>query len=85
MDCRDRNGPTAGYRAVYSSSATPNIIIHAQIISGTADNDRVFTATGLSPHSSYIFKVQASNAILDVRGAAGNLNVSTTAPQSKHI
>ena len=41
----------------------------------------MFTVTGLPPRSSYIFQVQASNLLLDVRGAAGSLNVSTTAPQ----
>ena len=81
MDCRDRNGPTAGYRVVYSSSAAPNAFIHAQIISGTEDSDRIFTATGLPPRSSYIFQVQASNALLDVRGTAGTLIVNTTAPR----
>ena len=81
MDCRDRNGPIAGYRVVYSSSAAPNINIGAQIISGTEVSDRIFTETGLPPRSSYIFQVQAYNLLSDVRGTAGSLNVSTTAPQ----
>ena len=78
MDCRDRNGQIGGYRVVYSSSAA---IILAQVISGTEDSDRIFTATGLPPRSSYIFQVQASNALLDVRGTAGSLIVNTTAPR----
>ena len=76
MNCRDRNGVIAGYRVVYSSSDAPNINIRAQIISGTQDSGRMFTETGLPPHSSYIFRVQASNILIDVRGAAGSLNVT---------
>ena len=81
LDCRDRNGHISSYRVVYSSSAAPTTFIHAQLIPGTEDSDRLFTVTGLPPRSSYIFQVQASNALLDIRGTAGSLNVSTTAPQ----
>ena len=81
LNCRDRNGPTAGYRVVYSSAVAPNAIIRAQIISGTEDSDRVLTVTGLPPRSSYIFQVQASNAVLGNSGTAGTLIVNTTAPQ----
>ena len=81
LDCRDRNGPTDTYRVIYSSSAAPSTIIHAQTISGTEYHDRIFTATGLPPRSSYIFRVQAYNLVIDVFGTAGSLNVSTTAPQ----
>ena len=81
LDCQDRNGQIGGYRIVYSSSAAPSTIIDAQRISGTEDSDRIFTATGLLPRSSYIFQVQANNVRLDVHGAAGSSNVSTTAPQ----
>ena len=82
MHCQDRNGRTHGYKVVYRSSADPNTIIDALIIAGTEDSDRIFSATGLPPRSSYIFQVQASNAVLNVNGATGSLNViSTTAPQ----
>ena len=81
MDCWDRNGQTDSYRVVYSSSAAPNTIIGFKIIPGTEDSDRIFSATGLPPRSSYIFQVQASNTALDVRGTAGTLIVNTTAPQ----
>ena len=81
--CRDRNGHTDSYRVIYGSSAAPYYytIIGAQIISGNEDSNRIFSATGLPPRSSYIFQVQAANVVLDVRGTAGTLIVSTTAPQ----
>ena len=82
VKCRERNGHTDSYRVVYyPASSYINRI--ARTVSGTTDSDRMFTATGLVPRTAYIFEVQASNTLLDERGPAATLNVTTTTPQGK--
>ena len=82
VDCQDRNGPTGGYRVLYYSTSNFNVR-GAEIVPGTGNSDRIFNVTGLPPRTNYTFEVQASNAVLDVRGAAAAITVSTSVPQSE--
>ena len=82
VDCQQRNGHTDSYRVVYHPSASPRNTI-ARTVVGVGDIDRMFTATGLPPRTSYTFEVQASNTVIDVRGAAAILTFNTLAPQGK--
>ena len=46
-------------------------------------NSRVFTATGLTPRTSYFFQVQAFNLFTIVQGSVADLTVTTSNPSSK--
>ena len=84
VDCQERNGHTDGYRIVYFPTLNPSYLI-ARTISGTRDNNRMFSITGLPPRSNYTFEVQASNTLLGTRGPPAFYTASTTAPQSTCI
>ena len=83
VDCLQRNGQINLYRVTYyptsagSSSSTPETVI------GTEDSDRVFTAVGLPPQTSYTFEVEAINGVLFQRGPAATIIVITSTPQGK--
>ena len=83
VDCQQRNGGTDGYRIVYYPISDP-MDTNAMTISGVTDANRMFTVTGLPPRTEYVFKVQASNPVLDVRGDAANLTVNTSTPQGEN-
>ena len=82
VDCLERNGETESYRVVYYPTSDSSDR-SARTVAGTGDSDRMFTVTGLPPRTNYTFEIQASNFILDVRGAAATVTVSTSAPQSE--
>lgn len=82
VNCRERNGPTDSYRVVYYPISNSSDR-HTQTVVGTRDGDRVFSVTGLPPRTSYTFEIQASNPVLNVRGASATITVTTTPPQSK--
>ena len=82
VDCRERNGRTDSYRVLYYLTSNFNARI-ARTVSGTGDSDRMFSVTGLPPRTNYTFEVQASNTLIDERGTAATITVSTTAPQSE--
>ena len=84
VDCLERNGETESYRVVYYPTSDPSDRT-ARTIAGTGDSDRMFTVTGLLPRTNFTFEVQASNAILDVRGVAATFTVSTTPPLSESL
>ena len=84
VDCQERNGFTDSYRVVYYPTSDPSDR-KARVLTGTGDSDRMFTATGLHPRTSYTFEVQASNTNLDVRGAPATFTVSTSTPQSESL
>ena len=84
VDCRDRNGPTDSYRLVYYPTSNFNARL-ARIVSGTEGSDRMFSVTGLPPRTNYTFEVQATNAVLDVRGMTATITVITSVPQSKFL
>ena len=82
VNCQERNGPTDSYRVVYYPTSNSSKR-HAQIVVGTRDGDRMFSVSGLPPRTSYTFEVQASNPVINVRGAPATITVATTPPQSK--
>ena len=82
VDCQDRNGPTDSYRVLYYRTSDFNTRA-GRIVAGNGDSDRIFNVTGLPPRTNYTFQVQASNALLDVRGTAATFTVITLAPQSE--
>jgi hypothetical protein len=48
-----------------------------------SESSREYTATGLSPRTSYIFQVQAFNLFTAVQGSFANLTISTSEPQGE--
>ena len=80
--CQDRNGVVDAYSVTYypTEDSTDST---RQPISGTSDNNRMFTVTGLPPRTSYTFEVEAVNILLFVLGATATITVSTSAPQSE--
>ena len=83
VNCRERNGRTDSYVVIYYPTSNPSER-EAMIVSGTGDDDRMFSINGLPPRTSYTFGVEASNPLVRDPGALiANITVSTTAPQSK--
>ena len=84
VDCQVRNGHTDGYRIVNfpTLSSDPSDRV-AKTLSGTEDNDRMLSITGLPPRTNYTFEVQAANPDIDVRGPPAFYIASTTAPQGE--
>ena len=85
VNCQERNGRIDGYRVAYYPTFSSNIA-GDQVVrrsSGTDDNDRVLSANGLAPRTSYTFDVRASNPHIDARGPPALITANTTAPQGK--
>ena len=55
--CIDRNSEITGYTVRYGQTGNTTTVMKS--VSGTSDSDRVFTATGLAPSTSYFFQVAA--------------------------
>ena len=57
VSCIDRNSEITGYTVRYGQTgSTPTVM---ESVSGTSDSDRMFTASGLIPRTSYTFEVAA--------------------------
>ena len=82
VNCQERNGGIDSYRVVHYPTSNFNVRT-GRTVSGTGDSDRMFGVTGLPPRANYTFEVQASNTLLDQRGTAATITVSTAAPQSE--
>ena len=54
LSCVDRNGEITGYRILYGTTT--------EIITGTSASDRTFTASGLVPVTTYMFRIAAVNS-----------------------
>ena len=54
----DRNGVINGYSVQYGVTTTDSI----EMLSGTAASDRTFTASGLVPLTTYMFRIAAVNS-----------------------
>ena len=85
VNCQERNGRVDGYRVAYYPTFSSNIAGDqvAWRLSGTDDSDRVLSANGLAPRTSYTFDIQASNPHIDARGPPAFITANTTAPQGK--
>ena len=58
LSCEDRNGEITGYRIQYGISAFNTTMM----ITGTSPSDRTFTASGLVPLTTYMFRIAAVNS-----------------------
>ena len=56
VTCIDRNSEITGYTVRYGRPGSTTVM---ESVLGTSDSDRVFTASGLIPHTSYTFEVAA--------------------------
>ena len=85
VNCQECNGHVDDYRVAYYPTFRSNIVGNqvTQTLSGTDDNDRVLSANGLAPRTSYTFDVQASNPHINGRGLPAFITANTTAPQGK--
>ena len=57
VSCIDRNSEITGYTARYGQTGSTTTVMES--VSGTSDSDRMFTASGLIPRTSYTFEVAA--------------------------
>ena len=78
-NCTQRNGLTDSYRVTTIGPDDTDF----DIVSGTSEENRMFSLTGLPPRTSYTFEVQAVNTVLFVPGEAATLIVNTSVPQSE--
>ena len=75
----DRNGEITGYRILYGTT-TP--LDQTEMITGTSASDRTFTASGLVPLTTYMFRIAAVNSI--GVGPYSEVESTTTASQSTY-
>ena len=57
VSCIDRNSEITGYTVRYGQTGSTTTVMES--VSGTSDSDRMFTASGLIPRTSYTFEVAA--------------------------
>ena len=80
INCVDRNGVVTGYMVQYGIT-TFNTLLN---VTGTSASDRTFTASGLVPLTTYMFRIAAVNS-----DGVGPYNVShsfhTLFPSGKKI
>ena len=55
VGCTVRNSEITGYTVRYGQTGSTDTFV--ELVSGTNESDRVFTATGLTPLTSYFFQV----------------------------
>ena len=77
--CQDRNHQFNSYAVAYHPVSDPNIVRTSDLL---PEANRVFTASRLSPRTSYTFQVQAFNVFPLVQGLFANLTVNTSVPTS---
>ena len=54
----DRNGEITGYRIQYGTTTSSTPVN----VTGTSASDRTFTASGLVPLTTYMFRIAAANS-----------------------
>ena len=57
VSCIDRNSEITGYTVRYGQTGSTTTVMES--VSGTSDSDRMLTASGLLPRTSYTFEVAA--------------------------
>ena len=57
VSCIDRNSEITGYTVRHGQTGSTTTVMES--VSGTSDSDRMFTASGLIPRTSYTFEVAA--------------------------
>ena len=68
LSCVDRNGPLTGYRLEYGTTTFNNV----ETVTGTP-----FTATGLNPSTTYMFRVAAVGSSNLIGTYSTTVNVQT--------
>ena len=77
VSCIDRNSEITGYTVRYGQTGSTTTVMES--VSGTSDSDRVFTASGLVPRTSYTFEVAAVSS-----EGTGPFSTGTTLETSGH-
>ena len=72
VSCIDRNSEITGYTVQYGQTGSTTTVMES--VSGTSDSDRMFTASGLIPRTSYTFEVAAVSS----EGTTGPFSTGTT-------
>ena len=80
MECQLRHGNINSYEVSYTT-ATGSISV---IVNGTGDSERIFTAVGLQPRTTYTFEVRAINSALrNSVSMPANIQNTTLVPSGK--
>ena len=83
MECQLRHGNINSYRVSYTT-ATASENITSVIVNGTGDSERIFTAVGLQPRTTYNFEVRAINSALrNSLSMPANIRNTTLVPSGK--
>lgn len=84
VECLQRNGEINRYRVMYypTSDSNDNTISY---VDGTGDSERVFTAIGLLPRTSYTFRVQAYYTMAMELVPSATIDVETSIPQGDYV
>jgi hypothetical protein len=62
MECWLRHGNINSYEVSYTTATGSDVT--TVIVNGTGNNERIFTAVGLQPRTTYNFQVRAINSAL---------------------
>lgn len=83
VDCLQRNGPINSYRLAYYPTADSSDHTDVPLIIGTSD--RMYTAVGLLPNTSYAFELDAFNFRSVRISPQITITVSTSVPQGEWL
>ena len=78
--CTDRNSEITGYTVRYGQTGSTTV---NESVSGTSNSDRMFSASGLIPRTSYTFEVAAVSSEGTGNFSTG-ITVETAVPEGKH-
>ena len=81
VQCNERNGQIQGYNVFYYQADDDASEMISVNVSGVSESERMFTANGLLPLTSYTFEVRAFN--MKGTGLATNKNFQTTIANGK--
>ena len=76
VSCIDRNSEITGYTVRYGQTGSTTTVMES--VSGTSDSDRMFTASGLIPRTSYTFEVAAVSTNNGTGSFSTGISVETT-------
>ena len=75
VSCIDRNSEVTGYTVRYGQTGCTTTVMES--VSATGDSDRIFTASGLIPRTSYTFQMAAVSS-----NSTGPFSTGTTVETS---
>ena len=76
VSCIDRSSEITGYTVRYGQTGSTTTVMES--VSGTSDSDRMFTASGLIPRTSYTFEVAAVSTSNGTGSFSTGISVETT-------